>query len=149
MLDFSKAKDWEIVETDFDQLILRFAQYHLQLMTPAHDNRMNIGAKGFSGEGYKGHTFWDTEIFILPYFIFTMPEVARSLEEYRYLSLPGAHEKALLIDLDNRNPHSSDAGLHAASYGGLWQCAVYGFGGLRMLGGRLLLRPALPRLCAR
>ena len=51
--------------------------------------------KGLSGEGYKGHTFWDTEIFLLPYFIFTMPEVARSLEEYRYLSLPGAHAKAL------------------------------------------------------
>lgn len=50
---------------------------------------MNIGAKGFSGEGYKGHTFWDTEIFLLPYYIFTMPESARSLEEYRYLSLPG------------------------------------------------------------
>ncbi|MCD8188891.1 MAG: glycoside hydrolase family 65 protein [Clostridiales bacterium] len=78
----------------FDQLVIRFAQYHMQLMTPAHDNRMNIGAKGFSGEGYKGHTFWDTEVFLLPYFIFTMPEVARSLEEYRYLSLPGAHAKA-------------------------------------------------------
>jgi hypothetical glycosyl hydrolase len=79
---------------DFDQLAIRFAQYHMQLMTPAHDNRMNIGAKGFSGEGYKGHTFWDTEIFLLPYFTFTMPDVARSLEEYRYLSLPGAHAKA-------------------------------------------------------
>ena len=78
----------------FDQVAIRFAQYQMQLMTPAHDNRMNIGAKGFSGEGYKGHTFWDTEIFLLPYFIFTMPEVARSLEEYRYLSLPGAHAKA-------------------------------------------------------
>ena len=77
-----------------DQVAIRFAQYQMQLMTPAHDNRMNIGAKGFSGEGYKGHTFWDTEIFLLPYFIFTMPEVARSLEEYRYLSLPGAHAKA-------------------------------------------------------
>jgi len=79
---------------DFDQLAIRFAQYHMQLMTPAHDNRMNIGAKGLSGEGYKGHTFWDTEIFLLPYFIFNMPEVARSLEEYRYLSLPEAHAKA-------------------------------------------------------
>ena len=78
----------------FDLLALRFAQYHLTLMTPAHDNRMNIGAKGLVGEGYKGHVFWDTEIFLLPYFIFNMPEVARSLEEYRYLSLPGAHAKA-------------------------------------------------------
>ena len=80
---------------DYDQFAVRFAQYHMQLMTPAHDNRMNIGAKGLAGEGYKGHTFWDTEIFLLPYFVFSMPEVARRLEEYRYLSLPGAHAKAL------------------------------------------------------
>ena len=84
----------EIDGPAFDQFMVRFAQYHMQLMTPAHDRRMNIGAKGLSGEGYKGHTFWDTEIFLLPYFIFCMPEVARSLEEYRYLSLPGAHAKA-------------------------------------------------------
>jgi len=77
-----------------DQLALRFAQYHLQIMAPAHDNRMNIGAKGFSGEGYKGHTFWDTEIFALPYYIFSQPKTALSLEEYRYLSLPGARVKS-------------------------------------------------------
>ncbi|MCL2560405.1 MAG: hypothetical protein FWE07_07940, partial [Turicibacter sp.] len=78
----------------YDQLAIRFAQYHLTVMTPAHDNRMNIGAKGLSGEGYKGHTFWDTEIFILPYFIYQMPDVARSLLEYRYHTLGGAHKKA-------------------------------------------------------
>lgn len=81
-------------ENEFDQLAMRFAQYHLHVMTPAHDNRMNIGAKGLSGEGYKGHTFWDTEMFILPYFIYSAPEIAKSLEEYRFLSLPGAHKKA-------------------------------------------------------
>ena len=94
------AKVWDNVpvtiqsENAFDQLAIRFAQYHLYIMTPMHDNRMNIGAKGLSGEGYKGHTFWDTEMFILPYFIYSAPEVARSLEEYRWLSLPGAHKKA-------------------------------------------------------
>jgi len=81
-------------ENPRDQLALRFAQYHLQIMAPAHDNRMNIGAKALSGEGYKGHTFWDTEVFALPYYIFSQPTTARSLEEYRYLSLPGAREKA-------------------------------------------------------
>ncbi|KDN58145.1 trehalase [Exiguobacterium sp. AB2] len=78
----------------FDQLAIRFAQYHLAVMTPKHDNRMNIGAKGLSGEGYKGHTFWDTEIFILPYYTYTNPKIARSLLEYRYQSLSGAHRKA-------------------------------------------------------
>ncbi len=77
-----------------DLFALRFAQYHMRLMLPRHDNRMNIGAKGLSGEGYKGHCFWDTEIFLLPYYMFTDPEAARKLEEYRYLSLPGAHKKA-------------------------------------------------------
>ena len=81
-------------EHDFDQLAMRFAQYHLAVMTPAHDNRMNIGAKGLSGEGYKGHTFWDTEIFLLPYFMYQNPKIARSLLEYRYNTLPGAHKKA-------------------------------------------------------
>ena len=83
-----------VSENPMDQLAIRFAQYHLAVMTPAHDNRMNIGAKGLSGEGYKGHTFWDTEIFMLPYFTYTNTPVARSLLEYRYNSLPGAHKKA-------------------------------------------------------
>lgn len=77
-----------------DQVALNFAKYHLHVMTPAHDNRMNIGAKGLSGEGYKGHTFWDTEIFMLPYFTYTHPETARSLLEFRYHGLQGAHQKA-------------------------------------------------------
>lgn len=81
-------------DSELDQFAVRFAQYHMRLMVPRHDNRMNIGAKGLSGEGYKGHCFWDTEIFLLPYYIFTDPEAARKLEEYRYLSLPGAHRKA-------------------------------------------------------
>ena len=78
----------------FDQLAVRFAMYHLRVMTPAHDSRMGIGAKGLSGEGYKGHSFWDTEIFMLPYFSYTFPEIGRSLMEYRYKTLAGAHKKA-------------------------------------------------------
>lgn len=87
-------------ENPIDQLAIRFAQYHLYVMTPAHDNRMNVAAKGLSGEAYKGHTFWDTEMFILPYFIYSAPEIARSLEEYRYLGLAGAHKKAASNDYE-------------------------------------------------
>lgn len=78
-----------------DQLAIRFAKYHLHSMVPAHDERMNIGAKGLSGQGYKGHTFWDTEVFMLPYFTFTHPEIAEKLLTYRYLGLAGAHKKAI------------------------------------------------------
>lgn len=58
----------------FDQLTVRFALYHLNIMAKKDDNRVGIGAKGMTGEGYKGHSFWDTEIFILPYFTLTQPE---------------------------------------------------------------------------
>lgn len=78
----------------FDALALRFAIYHLTVMTPAHDERMGIGAKALSGEGYKGHSFWDTEVFILPFFIYSNPEVAKSLLKYRYHGLVGAGKKA-------------------------------------------------------
>ena len=81
-------------QNPFDQLAIRFAQYHLMVMTPAHDDRMGVAAKGLSGEGYKGHSFWDTEIFILPFFTYTFPEIAKSLLIYRYHTLEGAHKKA-------------------------------------------------------
>lgn len=104
LLDQSRAKwqreVWQAApihiksNNDMDELALCFAKYHLQIMTPAHDERMNIGAKGLSGEGYKGHTFWDTELFMLPYFTYSQPTTARSLLKYRYLGLEGAHNKA-------------------------------------------------------
>ena len=46
---------------------IAFAQYQMYGMDPAYTNRYSIGAKGLTGEGYKGHVFWDTELFILPF----------------------------------------------------------------------------------
>lgn len=54
----------------------------------------SIAAKGLTGEGYKGHVFWDTEVFLLPFHLFSDPTVARSLLRYRWHNLPGAQEKA-------------------------------------------------------
>ncbi len=95
-----KERIWDrrgvtIEGADCDQLAIRFAIYHLTAMSPVHDNRMNIAAKGLSGPGYYGHTFWDTEIYMLPYFIFAAPKEARSLIEYRYNCLEAcrAHAK--------------------------------------------------------
>ena len=56
-------------DSSFDQLAMDFAAYHLQIMTPRNDPSVSVGAKGLTGEGYKGHVFWDTEIFILPFFL--------------------------------------------------------------------------------
>jgi beta-phosphoglucomutase len=54
----------------------------------------SVPAKTLSGFGYRGHIFWDTEIFILPFFTFTQPAIARSLLNYRYDTLAGARRKA-------------------------------------------------------
>jgi len=58
------------------------------------DEHASIGAKGLHGEGYKGHVFWDTDSFIIPYYVYTFPEVAKKLLKYRYLTLSGAKKKA-------------------------------------------------------
>ena len=81
-------------EDPFDAIAVRFAIYHMNIMTPKHDSRMSIAAKGLSGEGYKGHTFWDADIFNLPFWIYHHPDVAKSLITYRYHSLFGAKKKA-------------------------------------------------------
>lgn len=71
-----------------------YALYQLYAMVPAHDDRMRLAAKGLSGEGDKGHVFWDTEIFALPCYIFTCPEIAQNLLLYRYRCLEVAKKKA-------------------------------------------------------
>ena len=81
-------------QNPMDLTALRFAQYHLRIMAPFHTNRLSIAAKGLTGEGYKGHVFWDCEVFQLPYFRDLFPEVARSLLEYRHHGLRGARKKA-------------------------------------------------------
>ncbi len=92
---FWQRHDIQIDSTNpFDQLAVRFALYHLRIMSPVHDDRMGIGAKGLTGEDYKGHSFWDTEIYILPFWMLTHPPIARSLLTYRYHLLPGAQAKA-------------------------------------------------------
>ena len=88
------AMDVRIEGDDFSQLAIRFAEYHLNIMAPVHDDRCSIGAKGLSGEGYFGHAFWDNEIFIFPFFLYTFPEFAATLLRYRYNTLPGARRKA-------------------------------------------------------
>lgn len=73
---------------------LRFAIYHLLIAANEFDPKTNIGAKSMSGEGYEGHTFWDTDIFTLPFYIYTQPTTAKSLVMYRYNTLKGAKGNA-------------------------------------------------------
>jgi kojibiose phosphorylase len=77
-----------------DQHALRFAIYHM--ISTAHPGKdtVSIGARGLGGMSYFLHVFWDTEIFVLPFFIYTQPETALAMLKYRYRNLAGAREKA-------------------------------------------------------
>ncbi|MDO3411386.1 beta-phosphoglucomutase [Saccharibacillus sp. CPCC 101409] len=72
---------------------LRFSAYHL-FQSVGRDGRTNMAAKGLTGEGYEGHYFWDTEIYVLPFFLQTVPDIARKLLDYRHYILPEARNRA-------------------------------------------------------
>lgn len=76
------------------QLALRFAIHHLIASANPADERVSIGARGLTGDGYLGHVFWDTETYLLPFFTFAWPEAARALLMYRFRTLDGARAKA-------------------------------------------------------
>lgn len=85
-----------IIEGDPEaQLAVRFSLFQLLIAAPRNDEWVSIGAKTLSGHGYRGHVFWDTDIFVLPLFIFTQPRIARNLLMYRYHNLAGARAKAI------------------------------------------------------
>ncbi len=83
------------------QLAVRYNLFQLLISACPHitgncadNSRVSVPAKTLSGLGYRGHVFWDTEIFILPFFTLTQPDIARSLLTYRYNTLDGARRKA-------------------------------------------------------
>ena len=78
---------------------LRFNLFHI-LQSAGRDGRTGMGAKGLSGEGYEGHYFWDTEMYVLPVFVYTEAETARRLLDYRYGTLEQARERARILGHD-------------------------------------------------
>lgn len=91
--DFWAQADVEIAGDAALQQGIHFNQFHL-LQSVGRDGKTNIAAKGLTGEGYEGHYFWDTEIYIFPFFLYNKPEIARKLLEYRYQYLPQARQRA-------------------------------------------------------
>jgi trehalose/maltose hydrolase-like predicted phosphorylase len=83
------------IEGDNDaQFALRYNLYHLLAISPPPDKSLSIPARGLSGQVYKGACFWDTEMFMLPFFLSVEPETARNLLLYRVRTLDGARRKA-------------------------------------------------------
>jgi trehalose/maltose hydrolase-like predicted phosphorylase len=88
------SADVEITGDEETQRRARFAIYHLIGSANPDDEFASPGARALTGERYKGHVFWDTEIFVLPFFTYTHPPTARALLMYRYHTLPAARDNA-------------------------------------------------------
>lgn len=75
------------------QQAIRFNIFQLNQTYTGKDDRLNIGPKGFTGEKYGGSTYWDTEAYMIPFYLSTaMPDVSKNLLIYRYKHLERAIE---------------------------------------------------------
>jgi alpha,alpha-trehalose phosphorylase len=89
------------VELDGDaelQQAVRFALFHT-LQAGARAEQRAIAAKGLTGSGYDGHTFWDTETFVLPVLTYTAPRAAGDALRWRHATLGLARERAKQLGL--------------------------------------------------
>ncbi|WP_374286651.1 glycoside hydrolase family 65 protein [Lactococcus sp.] len=90
---FWKQSDLIIEGDEILQKGIRLNLYHL-FNSAGRDGETNFSAKGLTGEGYEGHYFWDTEMYLLPFFTFTQAGIAKQLLTYRLSILPQALERA-------------------------------------------------------
>lgn len=79
---------------------IRFCIFQLYQTYHGDHPGFNIGAKGLTGEVYRGLAFWDTESYCLPFYMFNNPKAARSLLDFRYKTLPQAMQRAKDVDCD-------------------------------------------------
>jgi kojibiose phosphorylase len=90
--------DIEITGDKTFQLSVRFNAYQLIIASPQQDTDSSIPAKTLTGDWYKGHIFWDTEIYAFPFFNYTQPKVAKNLLMYRARRLSEARKGAKYQD---------------------------------------------------
>jgi len=75
------------------QLAVRFGLFHV-LASVADEDEAAVGARGLTGTAYRGHVFWDADVFMLPVLVATNPQAARAMLEYRIRRLPAARAAA-------------------------------------------------------
>ncbi|NGX41797.1 MAG: Kojibiose phosphorylase [Chlamydiae bacterium] len=90
-----KTSDIVIEGTAEIQKNVRFNIYHMLICSHFDNGYSSIGARTLSGEGYRGHIFWDAEIFLLPFYAYTNPEIAKNMLLYRYKRLDHARKIAI------------------------------------------------------
>lgn len=78
---------------DAIQQALRFNLFHI-LQASARAEGAGVAAKGLTSQAYEGHYFWDMEIYVLPFLIYTSPQIAKNLLRFRYSILDKARQRA-------------------------------------------------------
>jgi alpha,alpha-trehalose phosphorylase len=96
--EFWATADVEIEGDDELQQAVRFALFHI-LQAGARGESRAIPAKGLTGPGYDGHSFWDSETFVLPVLTYTVPESARDALRWRHATVDKAKERADALGL--------------------------------------------------
>jgi len=91
--DFWAASDVAMPGQPEAELAIRFALAELA-MAVGRDGKTSIGAKGQTGEGYEGHVFWDADLYVMPVFAFTRPQIARAMLAWRISKLAAARDNA-------------------------------------------------------
>ena len=96
--DFWKNADIRIEGDPLNQQGIRYCIFQMHQTYHGYSPSNNIGAKGLTGEAYNGHAFWDTETYCLPFYLFSNPQAARNLLEFRYATLAKAKDRAKQLD---------------------------------------------------
>jgi alpha,alpha-trehalose phosphorylase len=98
LADFWDVADVQIEGDSEIQQAVRFGMFHV-LQAGARAERRCIPGKGLTGPGYDGHTFWDTEAYVLPVLVHTLPQAAADALRWRQSTLDLAKERAETLNL--------------------------------------------------
>lgn len=96
--DFWARADVELTGDAELQQAVRFGLFHV-LQAGARAERRAIPAKGLTGTGYDGHSFWDMDMFVLPVLTYTLPAASADALRWRHATLPAARQRAQELGL--------------------------------------------------
>jgi alpha,alpha-trehalose phosphorylase len=121
---FWSRSDVELDGDDEVQQAIRFAMFHV-LQAAARAEQRAIPAKGLTGPGYDGHTFWDTETFVLPVLTYTAPDTVADALRWRHSILDLARKRAL--DLGLKGAAFPWRTIHGEEGSGYWPASTAAF----------------------
>ncbi len=122
--EFWNRADVELEGDDEVQAAIRFALFHV-LQSAARAEQRAIPAKGLTGPGYDGHTFWDSETFVLPVLTYTVPEAAADILRWRFSILDQARRRAR--DLGFKGAAFPWRTIHGEECSGYWPASTAAF----------------------